>query len=407
MPIYAVFADTIPDSVKSAWGYSNFDTNNGDVGEFIIDGGIGEHSKTGNWDCKSFDKANQTASKGVVGVVAQRIVEHGGYFCPSQVQCDSRNRGDSQKVVWFSWYTPDKTGGIETTEEDKQKDKDEGKFVSKKYISACQWLCDDGYAGAECKPISGASYCQQNIIFTKPGTDGSVYGTLSMSQNETGKTKNKDCNVAVKIDSQIPYFEHRSNPAKGVVLGVTKFLQHGVIVAPIKLECAKRNNERAWLSSVSLADGKPRVLCAAGYRPENGDCVVINQTVCDNPNMEYCEGFPAAGYRAEEHVLNMETGCIKYFCADETKAFASATDRACTVDCAQDIRSGVDSNTGMCKICETGKYFNSKKNDCDTADVYTRDNLRYGKDNKTKSQTISNQCWTKFSTEYKQCVSTR
>lgn len=396
MPIYSVIADTVSNNMKAAWGYSNFDESNGEPGDFIIDGGTGEHSKTGNWNC-SFDKLNQTASKGVVGIVAHQIVEHGGYFCPSQVQCDSRNRGDGRDVVWFSWYSPSKSGGIERKKEGK-------KSVGPRYISSCQWLCEEGHAGKNCEPISGNGYCNPDVKFTKPGTTGSVYGTLTMSQNESQKTAKKECNKVDNINSNISYFEQKTNPAKGVVLGVIKFLEHGVVVAPIKLECANRKNERAWLSSVTLADGDSRVLCAAGYRPSNGDCVVINQPICDNPNMEYCATFPATGYKEEEHQLDFDSGCIKYFCADEKKAFASATDRSCTVDCAQDIRSGTDTNTGMCKICETGKYFNKKKNDCDTPSAYTRQDLKYGKSDKTKSKGIKEQCWTIFGDGYTKCV---
>lgn len=380
MPICTAMAGTVSDDIKKAWNYYSFDIDNGTTDDFMADGGVGEKSKTGNWACKSFDKENQTASKGFAAVVAQKIVEHGGYFCPSQVQCDSRNRGDGQHVVWFSWYNPNGKKG-------------------------CAWLCDEGYAGVDCAPVSGVNCSDKTYKLTN--NDTSAFGAISMYQNYKQKTRKKDCkDMPEKIDSNIPYFEVKTNPAKGVVLGVTKFLDHGVIAAPIKLECAHRNKERAWFNRVSLADGKPRILCAEGYRPLNDDCIAIDRALCENPTMKFCDGFLSDKYDMTQHTIDTDTvnKCKRYRCTDDTMAFASATDTTCSVKCVTDIKSGVNTKTGLCEKCKTGEYFKEKENKCVDAKKYSKDELQYGKSKRTEDSEITEQCWTMFGDLYRFCI---
>ena len=367
MPIYAGIAGTVSGDIKKAWGYSDSSVSNGTTDDFMIAGGIGENSSTGIWNLYTKTKTNRTASKGIVAIVATKIVAHGGYFCPYQIQCDSKN-ANKKEDVWFSWYTP------------------EG-FTK----NNCKWICEAGYAGIDCASNSGARCDTDNFSSLKNG----------ISYKKTDK---KDGPKIQTVNAEIPYFWTGKKPEKGIVLGVTKILEHGVIVAPVKIQCAKRDNERAWIDSLSLADGDTRILCAEGYRPVNGDCVQIDEELCKVGIKQWCAGFPADKYDATIHTLDTNGDCVIYTCSDNTKSFTSASNTTC-VDCVKDIRNGVDRKTGLCKTCKTGEYFNSDKNDCVAAVAYTKEELIYGaKSRTTKGKTLKEQCWTLSGTEYTDCI---
>lgn len=370
IPVYTTDAATVDSSIKTAWGYSSFDKDNGGVEDFVLAGGTGKVMQ-GPIDC-TLSQADQSRTYGMIGVVAHRIVAHGALFCTSQVVCDSNSNRYPKSKVWFSWYSPSN--------------------------ATCQWLCDEGYAGNECAAASGLE-CDKDTKFTTVFKDN-----VQRAKNHDDFTKRKKCDSVSKIDESIMFFEEMQQPSKGVVLGVIKFLEHGVIAAPVKLECADRDDRKAWLNGISLADGKRRVLCAAGYRPVNNNCVAISDDVCNGSGAEACSGFPVDKYDAKIHTRFLDNGCWKYTCSDKKKAFASATDKSCTVDCGTDIKSGVDTTTGLCKKCETGEYFNNFINGCDKAAQYTQQNLKYGKKDRTKSENITEQCWTMGGDEYKSCV---
>ena len=58
------------------WGYVGRDNASGGYGDFILAGSLGKSGMHGTF-------IDEWA---VVGMVAREIVEHGGYFCPYQLQ---------------------------------------------------------------------------------------------------------------------------------------------------------------------------------------------------------------------------------------------------------------------------------------------------------------------------------
>lgn len=399
MPIYAGMAATVQDNIKTTWGYNSMDVGNGSPGGFILYGGTGTNA-SGRGPIECYIRGNQTQAHGVIGIVARQIVEHGGYFCPTQVQCDSK-ASDNPKEVYFAWYNPATSSAAQWQE---YADNVEINLTEK-----CAWLCDEGYYGTECSQKTTMG-CEPNTDYEKLFDKSGFKMRTTHNRAATEGIAKVNCKQVNKINSQVAMFDSSNSPAKGVILGVTKVLKHGVVAAPIKLECAKRSERKAWLEGISRADGQSRVLCAMGYKPSGEDCVPINEQICKNPNIKYCKNFPSDKYNAEEHTLNFDgtdddgNPCIRYFCSDDKKSFTSSTDKTC-IDCdTSDIRNGVSKVDGLCKTCKTGQYFSSSANDCADAATYTKDELKFGIGSKSKEFPITSQCWPKVATDYTSCV---
>lgn len=357
------FAINVTSGQEAAWwGWVAGTPASGTYGDFILAGGLGKSGPHGTFGDEW----------GLVGLVANKIVEHGGYFCPYQIQCANKYK---KKRSWTEYYRP--TG-----------------FSTDK----CAWLCESGYSGTNCMPVDNVpSSCE---VKPQNKTSGGKYAGLSMKMG--GEREGM-------VEGEIIGFAQWGNdPECDVVLGITKYMEHGVFAAPIQVCCGRDNWKRndSFVSSLGIA-GTEKILCASGYKPNSAgsDCEPINADLCLTQNMTFCANFEKSKYTSASHTLEESSSCVKYFCSEPGKAFPSLGNAEC-VECANGVKGGPNPNTGVCVSCNSGEYFNKTAGKCESAAAYTKMDLQYGKGKTRNTNTdVDNQCWTVTTPdEYKVCV---
>ncbi|HNY25301.1 MAG TPA: hypothetical protein PKJ33_02010 [Alphaproteobacteria bacterium] len=347
---------------RSWWGYSSRDSN-GSAGDFMIAGSLGMGGIHGTFD-------DEWA---IAGMVAQKIVEHGGYFCPYQIQCENTNR---KRHSWTNYYYPNGSGTV-----------------------GCSWICEPGYGGMNCLSQSTSpSVCDTKIYGISAGQK---FGGLSL-KTSGGSSNGKESEVS-------GFDQFGDDPESDVLLGILKFGQHGVVVGPVKVTCGRSgwDSAHSYVSAVGTVAGTQKLLCANGYKAnsDSTDCIAISEDICATQNTKFCDGFAKTGYSSAIHSLEQSSGCAKFFCTDATKAFAKLNDYSC-VDCSVSIKGGVSKINGLCVQCQTGQYFDKVTSSCKTASAYTKVDLQYGK-SKTKNTVsdLTKQCWILVNpSDYKKCT---
>ncbi len=328
-------------SLMQMWGVYDYKATSGTAGAFVLAGCVG---KSG---CKS-----------IVGLVADKIVEHGGYFCPYRIALG---------LSRFKYYYPanDPT-----------------------WSTRCAWLCEAGYSGTGCAVQTGTpSYCD-----TKP------YTATSTGKFGDPQTINASVGKTIEI-SRFASWDFNT-----LVLGATQFIDHGIIAAPVQLRYGKHIHG----IHVYGGNGTTKTLCATGYKPDNNGtkCVPINAEICNTSmaNLSMCYGFSKSDYNSKIHYLVNDGGCAKFFCSEVGTAFAQPGQYECQ-PCPAEGRNGIDPASGVCIKCNSGQAFDSTSNQCVTARPYTHTDLQYGIGQTSGSTALKNQCWTYTEPdEYKNCV---
>lgn len=363
-------AVNVVSGARGWWGYGTRDskgsTGNTSAGDFILAGGLGKSGQHGT-------HGDEWA---VVGMVAKTIVEHGGYFCPYQAQCFNK-RG--KRRSWSTYYSPNGANNV-----------------------GCHWICEPGYAGVNCISQTSPSTCDNKIY--GPASGGKFAG-LSL------KTSGGD---ADRKEGEIPAFDtwmedHGHHREVDIVLGIIKYLEHGVVAAPVKITCGSDNWKGidSFVRAVELPmTNIQKLLCAPGYKANAGgtDCEPINADLCATEGMSFCSNFSRSGYDSSIHSIESSGSCAKFYCTNASQAFPKANDFTC-VDCATGVKGGASTINGACVQCETGEYFDKPSNSCKPASAYIKPDMQYGK-GKTKNNTdVKEQCWTMVEPDdYKACV---
>lgn len=354
-------AINVASGARSWWGYDGGKDSSGSVGDFMIAGALGMAGMHGTFD-------DEWA---VVGMVAQKIVEHGGYFCPYQIQCANKNK---KRASWTMYYYP--TG----------------------YASVgCSWICEPGYGGENCLSKTSYASCDTKIYGTNKGQK---FGGLSL-KTSGGNSNQKESEVS-------GFNQWGTDPESDVVLGIVRFMNHGVVAGPVKITCDRNGykDAKSFVKSVDAAVGNQKLLCANGYTANSSgtDCEPISADACATQNLKFCDNFPRGNYDSSLHTIQESTGCAKYFCTDTTKAFPKIGDFSCS-DCSTSIKGGVSKINGVCVKCQTGQYFDSNTSTCQSADAYTKSDLQYGKNVIKNDKTVTDQCWTMVTPDdYRKCV---
>ncbi len=373
----------IDDKYAKAWGLDGNPETTTAIGDFIIDGALKMGDTHGTYN-------DEWA---VVALVAEQVVEHGGYFCPYQLQCANKHcKGSS----WLRAFEP--TG------------------YSK---SKCAWFCEKGYTGTNC----GKQKVATTGMDTPTNTgDGGLFSGLSM-KTSGGDKNDKYSSVLVfgtSVDSKsnasfwqkmINLDVHKKYNRQGYfLLGAVEFKEHGIVAAPVYLSCyaEHRHYNKSWVEGLeTLAKGGQKLLCAEGYTPNSSDtdCVLATADMLEIADLNFCTGWDSAKYNSSIHILDTSGDCDKYLCRESGKAFAAAGDPTCT-DCATGIMGGHNPNNGTCVKCQSGEYFNQAQGKCLSAAAYSKTDLQYGKDKtKNSEQPLEDQCWTILTPdEYRACV---
>lgn len=356
--------------------------------------GWSEKSSNLTWDISDYllagcsDPSSFTSSchgtygdEGAIVVnIARKFNDRGGYFCPTQLQVGNTN---GKQQVWFNFYEP-----IDP--------------------APCIWICKDGYKGDECAETD----------------DGSDIGTKSLTLLKKG-TMRTSGGSSNKVSATVDIFdivERLSNTSERStwmhVLAILKYLDHGVLVGHLWVYgtrdwggwcCGK--DIHSWITKVhgETNNGREYLLCDKGYK-QNADktnCVPINPDAIPKP---WCSGWTEQEYKANETdfvkkvVGSGDSACNQYRCSDRNKAFPNANSRKCE-DCSTGVRGGADKDTGVCKRCSLGEYFDENDSQCKSALGLSKTDLQYGK-GKSNEGKLEDQCWTKTNPdEYRCCVS--
>ena len=386
------------------WGYGR--AENGGYGDFILAGGVGNDSayqgvdnETGYPDYNQ-DKCNTGKSKhadrcvgggnrdgerAIIAVIAREIVEHGGYFCPTQIQCGQKRNywhTDLNQTSYTLYYNP--SGFSE---------------------SKCVWLCEPGYFGKGCKPQGYNPVA--NVSKTEVNTKGYFSG-VSLNKQLASKTTNIETTIFA-----FDVWNHNKKYEADTVLGLYQFGVHGAHAAPIAVYCThngkiKTEKPVTYVQKIAKMTGKDSLLCASGYIPDatKTDCVADNTNYDIDPETgetfvektPWCDGFPGTQYDMEKHYREEGNGCIKYFCSEQGYAFPRSGVAICE-PCTADKKSGIHPNTGVCVHCETGTVFDKETGNCVSAVQISKWDMMYGC-GKTRSdydKDLVGQCWTKGS----------
>lgn len=364
-----------PDSLVDIWG-AGYDATES-AGDFIIGGCTGKSCTHGTHD-------DEWA---IVGIIANKITEHGAYFCPYQLQCANKKW---KLRSWTMYYHP---YGFD--------------------VSKCTWLCEPGYSGTNCAtPANAVAYCDKrshkaalkSIFFGRQrffgNADNAVFHNIKLK--DAGKDEGQ-------VENEIIGFRSKGkDPECDWILGVIQFLEHGVIAAPIKVCCGRDKfpSIDSFVDTVYKVNGSQKILCATGYTANDTktDCVPVNPDICGIQDMNMCANFDKSGYDSSIHYLEQHGDCAKFFCSEPGKAFPAIGNYSCE-DCATGVKGGANSTNGVCVKCQTGQYFDKDSNSCLAAKALTKTDLQYGIGKTKNTSDIRQQCWTQVTPEeYQKCI---
>ncbi len=336
--------------------------------------------------------AGSYSNTGAIGLwVARKIYENGAYICPVQIQ------GMNEKRSWYTWID----------------------YLWLDDGWNCETLCKTGYSGAGCKDYDERVSCPNKKIF-----DGYIpynYDLIKFTDNSNNGQKRihtQDMEVLSFTNATGDTSETASSEATHVVLGVTKMLDHGVMVAPIKIigkrEKVSETNineyKKSWITSAQ-SNGRDIILCQPGYAANttNTNCVKTTECKINMDNM--CEGYKKSDYDEDTQVLKIrnlkpeidqsggsialkKTSCTYFEC--KSGYIKIKGDKGCT-DCSTNARQGVN-RKGQCEICKDSQVFDTKQQKCTDSTPLTKEQLKHG---------ISRafDCWREMSSgDYSQCV---
>lgn len=349
---------------QSWWGISDPYATNGSPGSFIVAGCIGRN-------CEHGTHGDEWA---VVGIVASQIVEHGGYFCPYQIQCWNHKR---ESRTYTNYYRAHVEGA---------------------WLAKCAWLCEPGYGGVNCMPQDSAAYCD-NTRYDR--SEGGKYAGVYLKNwgGYDGECENEVFGFHAWMKAK--------RWERDLILGVVRFLDHGVVAAPVQISCEVWGKKSiSWVGNVLRGQGREKILCATGYKLNSAgnDCVPIDLQMCGIDSMKTCPNFPKEAYDSSKHVLQESNGCAKYLCNDPDKAFPAAGNFDCT-ECGPGIKGGPNPENGVCIQCKSGEYFDKNTAKCKPARALTKSDMLYGKDKGKNTTVLKEQCWPLASPEeFKKCV---
>ncbi len=298
----SAYSVTIDKDSWNWWGYNGETNVTGTEAGFIIDGDVYLNKSQ---SCKDFSRGTYGSDEGaIVGLVAEKIYEHGGLFCPYQLQCDNK---DKVKRSWTQYYYPMCDNG------------------SRQCTSAdCVTLCEPGFYGDDCS-ISGTGVSFQDK------TDYSEKFKNIKLKTSGGSSGEREKSVKA-------FNSWGRDPENDVILGAVKYVPHGIIARPVRLEC-KRDGYKAAKSCVNNVSGtgKSKLLCVPGYvaNTDNSDCII-----------KWCGGYTEQYFKEDMHTLVMDGECTKFMCKNSTYGFEDLQSKNC-IQCDH----GITSN-GTCKTAD-------------------------------------------------------
>lgn len=293
---------------------------------------IGENNRNGTFNDEGM----------VIIWAARKIYKNGAMICPVQIQAANEN---GYKSVWLDYY-----------------------WKTNNNAWGCVDLCRPGWSGNNCETNEQSCYSSnnsENILGNLPDTKSLWYSTNTQEGNKWNNRHTTAMQV-LYIDNEIDEKNESGEPreTRHIVLGVVQKMDHGVMVAPIRIkgERHRRNISglASWIKEVK-SDGQTILLCQDGYAANStGDDCIQYTTCTGTEGLKQCEGFTK--FDPEKHTSFKVGDCRKYKCTDPTQGFVSDSNHDC-IACDTTIKSGINKN-GECEKCATGKCFNTSTGEC-------------------------------------------
>lgn len=325
---------------------------------------------------------------GILMMVARETSVGGAKFCPTMILGQNKKDSDS----WTEYY-------------------DAGTDID------CVWLCRDGYTGTDCtQGISGdnSSTCEKTELLQSNYdsihvVDPSAVGSVSIKNRipNWGADKYENCGKKQGHD---------------LIFAISGWLPggHGAKVRPYIIRAKQEwdDNVRlgkdygdnvSWIVVYPAASVKdddssktnPVLGCLNGFRPnaDKTDCVPIDASVCDIE--VWCSGWDEDNFDSSKHEKFIDsTGCTQWRCKGRNKHLTTAGASQC-VENDTSPNVGVDPETGTEVHCEDNQMY--VDGECVNTRPLSKNWLMYGQ-RQTGSDALENQCWTKYGTEYRDCV---
>lgn len=343
----------LDESMQSAWNLQSNSKFN-----YLLDKDLYKELYDANYKIKKVT-GTYDDEEAIVLIIARNIFENGGRFCMTQIQSANQN---ARRYTWIDYYHDEK-------------------------IYNCEILCKSGYYGKTCSDTNAPAMT---------GTDSNTldFGTpeiLSSGKDENKTTPMVDVFVADNSKAS------PTTTATHTVLAVTKKMDHGVMVAPVRIEAERYHSGNLYSKINSVYTVSPALstlLCAQGYKPNsNGtDCEQINSvfsssvsSLYSNISNKWCEGYPEDGYLSSQHYKFMDVDCTKYTCTNYLYGFTSSNDKTCK-QCEGGALAYIKRD-GTCGKCTKGKIANETRDDCLDEDNVTQ----YSKDQMKSNG--NRQCW--------------
>lgn len=316
----------------------------------------------------TFTHGTYNDESALVALIAREIYENGAKFCITQIQ--SANK-EAHKWQWLDYYAPTN--------------------------SNCFVMCKSGFGGDKCEKGSIDS------------CDTANYKTKLKGYKDNKITTGKD-NGKITSSVQVLSYKNQRNQtnknmpgAEHIVLGVIEVFEHGVKVAPIKIQ-GKRSEimpsdgssggMTSWIDGIGIV-GASVNLCALGYKYIDGKCTAEDICATQSNLNNLCTGNNRDDYVAGTHTLKQKGSCYVIRCSTGY-GFESASSKSCK-ECGG-ARQGPDTN-GVCQVCDRGTVYNSSSESCVTARALSKEQMLHGTDG-TKAN-----CWQKLDLqEYKECL---
>ena len=330
-----------------------------------LSGFIRKDSIGGDFDKnKEGTEARQYAA---VVLMAREIYANGGKFCITQIQSAYKQ---AYRWQWLDYYAP--------------------------AASNCFVMCKPGFSGSKCETQSVTSCDTTNY-------------TSKFSGYKKDPFKNID-----KITSSVEVISQKNQrnkdrkdvKAEHIVLGVVDVQEHGLKVAPVRIEGDRYDvmtiPMAAWIAGVRIV-GKAVTLCASGYKygTSTGKCEPDDMCETEGKLGNLCSGYNRSDYDASQHnIAKCVSDSSKYmFRCRGGFAFETSTSKKC-VQC-DGMRQGQNGDTGVCEKCNIGDVFSKNEKRCVAARGISKQDMMYGIQGKQQQ----GNCWEKITpSEYIKCV---
>ncbi len=356
-----------------------------------------------SWDCNTdknmgiYSRHTAHDERAILMMVARQIKGKCAYFCPTQIEARNQNK----KSPWIEYVDASTNQNIQ-----------------------CVWLCQDGdWSETSFKPdvtelswetykdiksVTQGSTIENSEVVSFGNTD-SVCDSDNTCTNikpvTHGSTKNKS-----SINAYYRECNKNLKQEHNMFLSIDSITEskHGAYVKQMVVRANYSGYEDmySWPVVYPASNAQKILVCKIGYKPDDQrtDCVEVSKTADAKQQMtESCDDDEQYDERIHKCFYNEKTEKYEYHCKEAGYGFSPKAP-TCEKCINNPIHDGINPENGECVKCPDKKAFD-KENETDSycSDMKQVDKttLQYGT---AKGGKFTDQCWTKDSSDYADCV---